>query len=44
MTTNPSQPNTAAFQCLALHRPARAARFSDCFEEEFEEEMDMLGS
>src|SRR6266496_764921 len=28
ITTNASQPNTAAFQCLALHRPTRVARFS----------------
>jgi hypothetical protein len=40
MTTNASQPKTAVFQCLALHRPMRAARFSDCFEEE----IDMLRS
>src|SRR6266480_5436752 len=28
MTTNASQPKTATFQCLALQRPTRAARFS----------------
>jgi hypothetical protein len=40
MITNASQPKTAVFQCLALHRPTRAARFSDCFEEK----MDMPAS